>query len=59
MSQWEIQGFGPEDLQKWNCFFTEMKKFEEEEAVEEIRSQILEMLILSYMLDIQTEISNR
>ena len=36
-----------------------MKKFEEEEAVEEIRSQILEMLILSNMLDIQTEISNR
>ena len=36
-----------------------MKKFEEEEAVEEIRSQILEMSILSYMLDIQTEISNR
>lgn len=34
-------------------FFIEMKKFEEEEAMEAIRSQILEMLILSYMLDIQ------
>ena len=32
-----------------------MRKFEEEAAVEEIRSQILEMIILSYMLNIQTE----
>ena len=35
-------------------FFIEIKKFEEEETMEEIRSQILEMLILSYMLDNQT-----
>lgn len=34
-------------------FFIEIKKFEEEETMEEIRSQILEMLILSYMLDIK------
>ena len=40
-------------------FFIEIKKVEEEETMEEIRSQILEMLILSYMLDIQTEMSNR
>lgn len=36
-------------------FFIEMRTSEEEAAVEDIRSQILEILILSYMLNIQTE----
>lgn len=40
-------------------FPIEMRKFEREASMEEITSQVLQILILSYMFSSQTEMCNR